>query len=215
MTDQPAPEGTGMPSPEMPSAEPPPLAPLVAAAATPPPMPPPAAMAAPAAPPPPAVAWQAPPPVAVKGGRTGLAAAAGVIMLILGILGMVLGVLFFAGTALIGSLGDFQNIPGLPEGTNGANVVTGVLVFFGVIIVAYSLVYIIGSIGVLRSKGWGRVMGIVVGVLSGLFWLAGLSGSGSSSSGGGGSLIFVIVLLALHVYVFVTLAFFWRSKATA
>ena len=87
--------------------------------------------------------------------------------------------------------------------------------FFGVIIVAYSLVYIIGAIGVLRSKGWGRVMGIVVGILSGLFWLAGLSGSGSSSSGGGGSLIFVIVLLALHVYVFVTLAFFWRSKAIA
>ena len=233
MTDQPAPEGTGtpgsdmpsadMPSTDMPSTEPAPAEMAAAAppppaempAATPPPMPPPAPMAPPPPPvaPPPAVAWQAPPPAPVmQGRRTVLATIAGVGLLVLGILGMILGVLALAGTALVGSLqSQLGDVPGLPAGTNAADVLAGVFVFLGVIVIAYSLVYIIGAIGVLRFKGWGRVMGIIVGVLSGLFWLLGLTGSANSSSGG----LFVIVLVVVHVYIVISLLFFWRTKATA
>jgi hypothetical protein len=221
MTDQPAPEGMPAPSGDPPagdamSPEPPPLAPIVAAAsATPPPVPPPAPMAAPAQPvaPPPAVAWQAPPPaVAVKGKRTPLAMVAGILLLLLAIGGGLIGIgLIVFGSAIISQLGDnLTNIPGY----NGdpAALVTGAFVFVAVIILAYSLAYLLAGIGVLRSSNWARVLGIVVGIISGLIWLGGLTGGGNGGSGGGA---FSIVLLGIHIYIVVVLLFFWRSKATA
>jgi hypothetical protein len=223
MTDQPAPEGMPAPSGDPPAGdamtpEPPPLAPIVAAAAasaTPPPVPPPAPMAAPAQPvaPPPAVAWQAPPPaVAVKGKRTALAMVAGILLLLLAIGGGLIGIgLIVFGSAIISSLGDsVTNIPGY----NGdpAALVTGFFVFFAVIILAYSLAYLLAGIGVLRNSNWARVLGIVVGIISGLLWLSALTGGGNGGSGGG---LFSLVLFAMHAYIVVVLLFFWRSKATA
>ena len=212
MTDQPAPEGMGTPMADMPSSEPEPLAPLVAAAAAPPPMP--AAAPMMAAAPPPAVAWQAPPAMTpTKGGRTALAAAGGIILLVLGVLGLLVGVLFFAGTAFVNQLTDqLGTVPGLPQGTDLKSALASAIVVIGGIVVAYSLMYIFAGIGVLRSKGWGRVLGILVGILSGLFWLAALGGGGSGDPSGG---VPVMVLLGLHVYLFVVLIFFWRSKARA
>ncbi len=69
----------------------------------------------------------------------------------------------------------------------------------------------------LRSRGWGRVLAIVVGIIGGLFWLASLGGSGqyASNGGGGGGGLFSAIFLALHVYVIVALGFFWRVKASA
>jgi hypothetical protein len=146
----------------------------------------------------------------VKGRRTGLAAAAGIILLILGVLGILVGALFFAGTAFVSQLTDrLGEIPGLPSGTNTSDILAGAFVFLGVIVLAYSLAYILGGIGVLRSRGWGRVLGILVGLFSGLFWLLALGGGGNQ----GGA--FVAILFGVHAYIFVVLAFFWRSKARA
>jgi hypothetical protein len=205
MTDQSAPEGTPMSS-----AEPPPLAPLVEAAAAPPPMP----AAAPMQPmaPPPAVAWQAPPAaVPARGGRTPLALAAGILLLLGGIGGILLGLLIaVVGGSIVSSLNlsQFGDVSGL-NGADPNAVLTGAVAFIGIVILIYSLVYLLAGIGVVRSRGWGRVMGIIVGVLSGLFWLSGLSGGGSSGG------LLVIVLLGIHAYIAVVLLFFWRSKATA
>jgi hypothetical protein len=198
MTEGQAPEGASMPS-----AEPPPLAPLVqqASAPTPPPVPPP-------------VAWAPAPPAAAvaRGGRTGLAAAAGVLLIILGILGGLLGLMItIFGSAIIGQL-DLDQFGGDFTGLNDpAAVVSGFIAFIGIVVVVYSLVYLIGGIGIVRSRGWGRVMGLIVGILSGLFWLLSLTGS-SSSSGAGSSIGFVLVMLAIHVYVVVVLIMFWRTK---
>jgi len=187
-----------------PAASPPPLAPLVTS--TPPPIPPPAYT------PQPAVAWQAAAPaVAVRAGRTGLAAGAGIGLLVFGILLLLLGLLFFAVAGMVNGMfeaGGFGEIPGMPPGFEGA--IGGFVVVFGIIVILYSLLYIIGGIGVLRSRNWGRVIGIVVGILSGLLILSGLTST--SSAGDQSSLILSVVLLALHVYIVVALAFFWRSK---
>jgi hypothetical protein len=237
MTDQPAPEGTGtpatempatempatempateMPATEMPSADPAPTpAPPMAAAAMPPPMPPPAPIAAPVAPaaPPPAVAWQAPPPAApVKGQRTALAMVAGILLILLAIGGGLIGVLaLVVGGTIISSLGsNIGNIPGY----NGdpAALVTGVLAFFAIIILAYSVAYLLAGIGVLRNSGWGRVLGIVIGILSGLIWLGSITGAGSNGTAGGGA--FSIILFGVHAYIVVVLLFFWRYKRAA
>jgi hypothetical protein len=182
-----------------PTPAPAPLAPLVSPTAPPPPL----AQ--------PAVAWGAPAPaVAAQGGRTMLAAIAGVVMLVLGVLGGILGLLVaVVGGTFISSLGDLAEIPEF-EGADPGAVLGGVVAFFGIIVIVYSLLYVIAGIGVLRSRGWGRVMGIVVGIISGLIWLSGLSSSESSN------LPFAIVMLAIHVYIVVVLAVFWRNKtATA
>lgn len=222
MTDQPAPEGTGTPDPDMPAMETPPE-PAMEAAAAPPPMPPPAPMTAPPPiAPPPAVAWQAPPPpVPMKGQRTPLALVAGILLLLLAIGGGLLGLLIIVvGSTIINSLGsDITNIPGY----NGdpAALFTGVFAFFGIIIIAYSVAYLLAGIGVIRNSNWARVLGIVVGIISGLIWLGGLTGAGNAGTTGAGAAatagggLFSIVLFAIHAYIVVVLLFFWRSKPSA
>jgi len=172
---------------------------------------------------PPAAAEPAPPPAAAPAGipvpppppmqparRTGLAAIAGIALIVLGILGGLIG-LFVAivGGTFFASLGDFMQIPDL-EGATAGSIIGGFIAFFGVIVVIYSLVYLIGGIGVLRSAGWGRVMGLIVGILSGLIWLSGFSGAGEVSSGNGG--IGTLLMLAVHAYIVVVLLFFWKGR---
>ena len=87
-------------------------------------------------------------------------------------------------------------------GSNPGGVVSTMFTIVGVVVIVYSLVYLIGGIGVLRSRDWGRVIGIVVGILSGLFWLAAVGGSGSAASGNAqSSIAFPLVLLLIHAYI--------------
>ena len=192
----------------MPSSDPPPLAPYAqeaAASSSPEPAPPVPAPAAPAPPPPP-VAWGAPPAaVAARGQRTMLAAVAGVALIILGVLGGLFGLAIAVfGSSVVRQLdlsqygGDFGDI------NDPAAVVSGAIAFVGIVVVVYSLVYLIGGIGVVRSRGWGRVMGLIVGILSGLFWLLGVTGGRTDGLG------FALVMLAIHVYIVVALIMFWR-----
>ena len=187
----------------MPSSDPPPLAPLVQQASVPPPAAPPVM--------PPPVAWGAP-PVAAKGARTTLAAIAGVALIILGVLGALLGLLIAVfGSSIVRQL-DLRQYGGDFGGLNDpAAVVSGAIAFVGIVVVVYSLVYLIGGIGIVRSHGWGRVVGLIVGILSGLFWLLSLTGGGSTSGAGSG-IVFVLAMLGIHVYVVVVLIMFWRKK---
>jgi hypothetical protein len=166
-------------------------------------------MAAPPPPPPPVVA--APPPMPAPARRTGLAAIAGIILIVLGLLGALIG-LFIAivGSSIVSSLRDYLQIPDL-NGADAGGIIGGFIAFVGVVIAIYSLVYLLGGIGVLRSAGWGRVLGLVVGILSGLVWLSGLSSIGQISNGGGG--IGTIVMFAAHAYIVVVLIFFWKGKS--
>jgi hypothetical protein len=160
----------------------------------------------------PAVAWAAPAPVpAQQGGRTVLAAIAGVALLILGILGALFGLLFFAVAGMVGSLGQggfFDEVPGMPAGFETA--IGGFVAVLGVIVIVYSLLYVFGGIGVLRSRGWGRVLGLIVGIISGLIWIGGVTSPAAGVERS--SVIFAVVMLAIHAYIVVVLIAFWRSK---
>jgi hypothetical protein len=140
-----------------------------------------------------------------------LAAVAGVGMIILGILGGLagLGVAVFGASVVqqldLSQYGDFGDV------NDPAAIISGALAFVGILVVLYSLVYLIGGIGIVRSRNWGRVMGLIVGILSGLFWLLSLTG-GSSSNGSGNGTGFVLVLLLIHIYIVVVLIMFWRRK---
>lgn len=169
---------------------------------TPPPIPPPVAQ--------PAVSWApAGPPVAVAGQRTGLAMGAGVLLIVLGILGTLAGLaIAVIGRAVIQSIRDFGPIPEL-EGIDTETFLSGFIVFFGIVIIVYSLMYLFAGIGVLRSRDWGRVLGIIVGVLSGVIWLGGMGGARRTV---GDDIALAVIALAIHVYIVVALLFFWRTK---
>jgi hypothetical protein len=219
--------------------EPPPLAPLVdqagatdddqsdttaqptstwtqpASASMPPPIPPPAmpSPAVPAAAPQPAVSWApAPAPVAATGKRTALSLVAGILLILGGILGGLAGLLFavFGGT-IVDAMENFGPMPDL-EGMDPETFLGAVVVFFGIIILVYSLVYLFAGIGVVRSRDWGRVLGLIVGILSGLIWLSGLGGA--NQPGFGDSLVGTLIGFGIHAYIVVALLFFWRTKPT-
>ena len=182
-----------------------------AATSAPPPIPPPA-MPTPAMPTPqPAVSWAPPPaPVTVAGRRTTISLAAGILLIIGGILGGLAGLAVAVfGNAIVQSLEDFGGMPEL-EGVDTASFMSGFIVFFGIIVIVYSLVYLIAGIGVVRSRDWGRVLGLIVGILSGLVWLSGLGGT--NQAGAGDSLGGTLVALAIHAYIVVALLFFWKTK---
>jgi hypothetical protein len=168
---------------------------------TPPPIPPPVA-------PQPTVAW-APPPAATAaaGQRTTLSLAAGVLLVILGVLGALASLaLLTIGREFIRQF-DMSSLPGLEQISDPNAFVESAATFGGIIVLAFSTFYVIGGVGVMRSRDWGRVIGIVIGILAGLFWLASLGGRGGGST--------PIVLLAVHAYIAIALLFYWRNKAPA
>jgi len=167
---------------------------------------------------PPPVAWSAPAAVVAPAKRTMLAAAAGILLLAGGISGILLGLLIaVVGGTVISNL-NFDQLGYFPDlgGADPGVVAGGVTVFVGVIIAVYSLAYLLAGIGVLRSSNSGRVLGIVVGIISGLIWLGGAKNAGQipAASGALGLGAFSIVMLALHVYIVAALVFFWRTRTS-
>jgi hypothetical protein len=182
------------------------------AAPQPSPTAPPPAQAAPQ-PAPAAVAW-APAPAAtvpVRAGASPLSIAAGVLLVIGGVLGAIAGLAVAAvGPAVVDYLVDAGAVPEV-SGMDLEEFLRGFIVFFGVLIVAYSLVYLSAGIGVLRSRDWGRVLGIIVGILSGLLWLG--SVTTPAQPGVRDSIFGSLFAFAIHAYIVVALMFFWRRRA--
>jgi len=153
--------------------------------------------------------------VAAKPPRTVLAVIAGILLLLGGLLGILVGVaLMVGGGVFVATFRDYLGtVPELGDGATVGGIVGGMILFFGVIILAYSLAYVIGGIGVLRSRDWGRVIGVVISLISGLIWLSGVTGSSSLETGAAESQLAALVGLGIHVYILVTLLFFWRTRA--
>jgi hypothetical protein len=190
-----------------------PAAPVAAAPVADAPAPP--AAAAPLPP----VGWQPPPVVvAAKGERTTLALAAGILLILGGIGGILLGLLVaIVGGSVVSSL-DFSRFNNVPD-FNGADpgaVAGGVVAFFGAVVVAYSIAYLLAGIGVVRNANWARVLGIILGIISGLIWLSGLANANNAQSGAAsaGTLLFGILAVGIHVYIVVALLFFWRNRSS-
>jgi hypothetical protein len=166
----------------------------------------------------PPVGWQAPPVVvATKGERSTLALAAGILLILGGIGGILLGLLVaIVGGSVVSSL-DFSRFNNVPD-FNGADpgaVAGGVVAFLGAVVVAYSVAYLLAGVGVVRNSNWARVLGIILGIISGLFWLSGLTSANSAQStgGSGASVVFLILAIGIHVYIVVALLFFWRNRS--
>jgi hypothetical protein len=216
----PTPEGTppsSMPdAPPPAAAQPPADAPTPAAAPpaytpptyTPPPIAPPAAQ--------PTVAWAPPPTTAAAvGQRTTLSLAAGILLVLLGVFGTLISLLILTIGREFARSFDFSTLPGFDTGNSDPGAIVGsVITFFGIVLLVCAVFYIVGGVGVLRTKSWGRVIGIIIGILAGLFWLASLASSGQvNSEAARSSPLFALILLAVHAYVAIALLFFWRNRS--
>lgn len=172
---------------------------------TPPPIAPPAPQ------PEPAISWApmpAAPPPTVRAPRSTLSLVAGVVLIVLGILGVIAAIAVLTIGREVVRQFDFSGIPGY-TGNDPNGFVGSVLAFLGIFVLVCSTFYIVGGVGITRSKDWGRVTGIVIGILAGLFWLLGVV------SGRRADISFELTLLALHAYVAVALLFFWRTRTPA
>ncbi|HEV2006863.1 MAG TPA: hypothetical protein VGQ85_09640 [Candidatus Limnocylindrales bacterium] len=145
--------------------------------------------------------------------------AAGILLILGGIAGILLGLLVaIVGGSVISSLdfSRFQNVPDL-NGANPGALAGGVVAFIGAVVVAYSIAYLLAGIGVLRNSNWARVLGIIVGIISGLVWLSGVANANHAQNvagASGGGILFSVLALGVHVYIVVALLFFWRRKAS-
>jgi hypothetical protein len=157
------------------------------------------------APPPTDAGWStgAPPaPPATAASRPGLLTAAGVTLIVLGALTLLIGLLLLLGAALFagaaGNVTPQAEVPGL-GGMLGA--FAGIILVVMIIVLGFGALQLVTGIKVLSGRPWARVTGIVVGVIGGIFALAGIGGEDA-----GGGVIISLALAAANAFVVFALA---------
>lgn len=166
--------------PPSPDSTPPPQAPYQPPPDNPPAPPPPAA---------PPANWGGDAPAA-RMARPGAVTAAGIVMIVLGVLTLLLGLLFLVGAAAIGGA---ANSPGLNSqiGSLGG-AVGGFIAVVAAIVIAFGALQVIAGINILPGKNWARITAIVLAVIAGLLSLPGLF----ARNAGGGVVISIVVIAA-------------------
>lgn len=107
-----------------------------------------------------------------SGASGGLVAAAVILLVIATLLGIFGIVAIFAG-AIMGQISDLSGQIGLTEEQARAVMAVGrtFIFVFGGVALAIGLAHLLSGIGVLRRRGWARILGLVMSVLGVLFWL--------------------------------------------
>jgi len=194
---------------------------------------PPAGWAQPPAGPPPAPApggWAQPQPTpgwvqpvtGQQGPVTILARIAGLFLVLIGLFWGAIGVVLIIGGSAFKSIID-QFGPISANGTDvdtAGNIVGGVFVGIGIVILVLAIVEVLGGFGTLIGKTWGRILGILYSLVFGAFLLVAVAGGTHSAdvgdtSGATGGLIFVLVMFLLYLYSLVVLLLRWRGHARA
>jgi hypothetical protein len=121
----------------------------------------------------------APPAAPIVQSTSGAVVAAGVILLVIATLvAIVAAFAIFAG-AMMDQMQGLMAQSGLTEEERRAALAVGrtfVIVFGGVALVI-ALAHLVSGIGVLRRRGWARIVGLVLGVIGVLVWTLGLLGN--------------------------------------
>jgi hypothetical protein len=101
------------------------------------------------------------------------------------------------------------------------NIVGGVFIGIGIVILVLAIVEVLGGFGALLGKTWGRILGILYSLVFGAFLLIGLTGATRAAAdvgtdnGAGGGLIFILVMFVLYLYSLIVLLLRWRGPARA
>ena len=121
----------------------------------------------------PTPAWDPPPQPAVQAGASGAVVGAGVVLLVIAtLLGIFAIFAVFAGL-IMGQMPDFYGETGLTPAETEAfmNMGRTFVIVFGAVALAFAVAHLLSGIGVLRRRGWARILGLVLSVLGVLVWL--------------------------------------------
>jgi hypothetical protein len=114
-----------------------------------------------------------------SGGASGAVVGAGVILLVIATLLGIFGILAVFAGAIMGQLTNLSGQNGLTEEQADALMTVGrtVIIAFGGVALGLGLAHLLSGIGVLRRRGWARILGLVMSVLGVLFWVLVLASS--------------------------------------
>jgi hypothetical protein len=122
----------------------------------------------------PSPSWNPSPPAAsAAGGASGAGVGAGVILLVKAPLRVIFGIFAILGGSMMGQIGNLTGDNGLTQEQADALMQVGRTVFIlvGGVALAMGLAHLVSGIGVLRRRGWARILGLVMSVLGVLLWL--------------------------------------------
>jgi hypothetical protein len=125
-------------------------------------------------------------------------------MIVLGALIVLFGLFALLASALVGGAANQLNIE-TPGFTGMAGAFAGVILIFGLILLAFGILDIIAGANVLGGRSWARITGIVVAAILGLLALPGLFGGGNANNGGGG-IVVSLIMVAANVFIIWALA---------
>jgi hypothetical protein len=114
-----------------------------------------------------------PQPAVPQGGASGAVVGAGVILLVIAtLLGIFAIFAVFAGL-IMGQMPSFSGDTGLTPEETEAFMTFGrtFVIAFGGVALAFAVAHLLSGIGVLRRRGWARILGLVLSVLGVLLWL--------------------------------------------
>lgn len=120
-----------------------------------------------------APAWDPAPQPEVPAGASGALVGAGVILLVIAtLLGIFAIFAIFAGL-IMGQMPEFYGNTGLTaeEADAVMNFGRTFVIAFGGVALAFAVAHLMSGIGVLRRRGWARILGLVLSVLGVLIWL--------------------------------------------
>ncbi len=216
----PPPPATAQPTQQAPAWPPPPVTTQQAPAWPPPPVT--AQPAQQAWPPPPATAQPAqqawpPPPAAAYPGAVTAGPTTSVLVVLAGIFLLIVGILTFGFGSLFGLLGGLFAAASTSDSELAVfGPVGSFIAGLAFVVVFWGILEIVASIGMFLHRGWGRAIGLVVGVVGLIFGVLALLGSVSSSDATTGGIGFSLVFLAgygLTVLALVTGGEHFRRRA--
>ena len=124
--------------------------------------------------------------------RPGIVTAAGITLMVLGVLTLLLGLILLLGAALFaGASGPVNDeLPGM-GGFFGA--FAGVIFVFVIIVAAFGVLQLVSGIKVMAGRSWARITGIVVAAIAGVMALAGIGNADGAAIN--------LVLVAANAFV--------------
>ena len=150
------------------------------------------------------------PAAATYGPVSGLARIAGIVILLFGLFWGAIGglILVAGGLAKVGS--------GSTSFAQFGDAVGNFIAGFGIVILVLAIIELIAGIGILMSKDWARVAGVVYALIFGVgsvfIVLGGVGASNTDTNAGGGTVIFGLVFLIGYIYALFALGMRWRSR---
>jgi hypothetical protein len=127
----------------------------------------------------PTPAWNPTPVVPPASGASGAVVGAGVILLVIATLLGLFGIVVILAGAIMGQIRDLSGQSGLTEEQARALMEVGrpLIIAFGGVALGLGVAHLLSGIGVLRRRGWARILGLVMSVLGVLFWVLVLASS--------------------------------------